>query len=80
MDTGYTYLMNLKNKELSQLLGITLQKAHEIKTMTFQELCRCEDICIEEKNILDIKAKCREKAYGCANCRKEFLEHEIPEI
>lgn len=80
MDTGYTYLMNLKNKELSQLLGVKLQKAHEIKTMTFQELCRCEDICIEEKNLLNKKAKCREKLYCCSDCRKEFLNEEINDL
>ena len=69
--------MNLPSGELSRSLEITKEQAMEMKTMTFSELCRCEEICFEEKDILDLKGKCREKLYGCTSCRKEFLESEI---
>lgn len=78
METGYTYLINMPNEQLSKLLRVTEKKANDIKTMTFPELCRYEEICIEEKGILNIRGKCRDKAYNCHLCRKEFLENELP--
>lgn len=77
MENGYTYLMNLSVGEICDLLKITEEEARKVKIMTMPELLRCEHICIEEKNILNLKAKCREKAFCCRDCRKEFLENEI---
>ena len=74
---GYCYIMNNSTENLANCLGISLTEANKIKTMTREELNRCEHICPETMKNIDYKANCRAKLYCCYDCRKEFLDAEI---
>ena len=74
---GYELLMNKTNKERAYFLGVSEKKAEEIKTMTMEELRRCEHICLEEMKDEKLCGNCRYDLACCYECRKEFLENEI---
>lgn len=83
--TGKNPILFRQEFELSMLphwgtaVFLTKEEAEAavVKMMTKAEMERCEHICPETMRGIEYKARCREKAFCCYDCRKEFLDEEI---
>lgn len=75
--TGYELIKNSTNKKIAFMTGVSEKEAAVIKMMTKAEMERFEHICPETMRGIEYKARCREKAFCCYDCRKEFLDEEL---
>ena len=74
--TGYEYIRNMSDAEISKKFMIGILAAVNIRNCTQEEMSHSEYVC---PLFIDTKypCKCKDETYSCVQCRKEFLENEI---
>lgn len=75
--TGYEVIKNMPDTEISNKFMVGILAAVNIRNNTAEEMSRSEYVCPQMLSG-KYKGKCSEKEYSCVQCRKEFLENEIP--
>lgn len=76
---GYEWIKGLSDDEMTNVFGVTVKTAQEMKNKPAGELFKCEHICLETMRGTVFRGNCRDKQYCCYDCRKEFLENELTE-
>lgn len=71
--TGYEYIKNMTDMELSKNFRISHKEAVAARNSTLEEMIKNPDIC---KECLGIPGECRERITNCNKCRAEFLKGE----
>ncbi len=74
--TGYEYIRNMPDTELSKTFMVGILAAVNIRNSTQEQMTQSEYVCPQ---LLSGKhnCRCKEETYSCIRCRKEFLENEI---
>ena len=74
--TGYEYIRNMPDTEISKKFMIGILAAVNIRNCTQEEMVSSEYVC---PRLLDenYQCRCKEETYSCIKCRKEFLENEL---
>ena len=74
--TGYEYIRNMPDTELSKTFMVGILAAVNIRNSTQEQMVQSEYVCPQ---LLSGKyeCKCKESTHSCIQCRKEFLENEI---
>lgn len=74
--TGYEYIRNMPDTELSKTFMVGILAAVNIRNSTPEQMVQSEYVCPQ---LLSGKYeyKCKESTHSCIQCRKEFLENEI---
>lgn len=74
--TGYEYIRNMSDTEISKKFMIGILAAVNIRNCTLEQMANSEYVCphlVNEK----YPCKCKEGTCSCVKCRKEFLENEL---